>query len=733
MLQILFGSTLFIAASLLFWVQLFISKMVLPVLGGSAAVWNTCMVFFQVALLFGYGYAHLSQRWLGGRREVFLHPALLVLAGIALPVSLGGIAPPASGANPVPWLLETLLVLIGPPFLVLAGTAPMLQAWFSRAGERSSGDPYFLYAASNLGSLIALAAYPTLIEPHLHLARQSRLWTIAYFVLAGLTAACALAIYRRTPTASATRRDAADDPASAPIGGRRLHWILLALAPSSLLLGMTTHLTTDVAAAPLFWVVPLMLYLLSFVLAFQRSVPIPLRITAFLQALLLVCLGMVLLSGRTDEVVPLFGLHLLAFFMTALMCHQALARLRPPPRYLTEFYFLVALGGALGGIFNALLAPVLFNDVIEYPLMLVVACMLRPGMLPRRGRLGAVLGDVAVPAALFAALFLLDRYTEANFYDPDDSLSLIAVIAAALVAFSLRRRPVRFGLGIAALIVVGVVGTAGDDTLLRVRNFYGVLKVTAEGPPPIHMLYNGTTLHGEQSQDPARRLDMLSYYHRAGPIGQLFAAIGGTARTGRVGVVGLGAGTLACYEKPGEHWTFFEINPADIAIAGDPALFTYLADCPGHPDIAIGDARLSLARAPDHSFDLIILDAFNSDAIPIHLITREAVQLYLAKLHDGGLIVFHITNRYLDLGPVVANVAASLDLTARLFSDDQDGDDSSDPALKGKAASDWMVVARGDAAHAAIGRDARWREVRPSPDRSVWTDDYSNLLGAFIR
>jgi hypothetical protein len=723
--QILYGFALLVSAALLFWVQLFTAKMILPVLGGGAAVWNTCLVFFQVALLLGYLYAHATERLLHSRYKNFLHPILLLAAGIVLPVSLHGIAFPAGGANPIAWLLETLLAVVGAPFVILAGTAPLLQAWYARTGAPASRDPYFLYAASNFGSLAALASYPTIIEPNLHLTSQSHSWALGYFLLVGLIAICALADYLRAngrpdPVEIVT---ADDDRTIGTI--TRVKWVFLAFAPASLLLGVTTNLTTDVAAAPLFWVIPLFLYLLSFVLAFQRLVTIPRNLTAKLQALLLVALAFVLFSDSSENVLPLFALHLAAFFATALLCHQRLVRLRPPAKDLTEFYFLIALGGALGGIFNALIAPSLFSDIYEYPLILVLACMLRPGSWPRRRSLWPALGDFGLPAIVLFSLILIDRSTNLNFQDLSDSGSLIVLVVASLAVFGFQWRPIRFGLGIAALLAASIVSDT-SDTLARARNFYGVLRVVAKNEPPLHVLYNGTTLHGSQSQDPNRRLEPLDYYHRDGPLGQLFATVGGTALTNRVGLVGLGTGAVGCYEKPGEHWTYFEINPADLAFARDPALFTFLRDCPAHPDIVLDDARLAIARQPDNSFDMIILDAFTSDAIPIHLITRDAVQLYLAKLRGGGLIVFHISNRYLDLGSVVGSVAASLDLAARRWNDRDDDEKS------GKSASDWVIIARDNHDLKVIDHDPRWRSLAPSPNKGVWTDDYSNLFGALL-
>ncbi|GGF33721.1 hypothetical protein GCM10011611_44970 [Aliidongia dinghuensis] len=746
MMQLLFGVTLFTGAALLFWIQLVVSKMLLPVLGGSAAVWNTCMVFFQVALLLGYLYAHGSIRRLSGRFMVFLHPVLLLAAASLLPVSVAGLGDPPDDANPIPWLLRALVITVGPPFVVLAGTAPLLQAWFARLGTRSSRDPYFLYAASNLGSLVALASYPTLIEPHLSLVDQNRGWTAAYLLLTVLTALSAGVVWHkeRVQPAAGVKPTDVDSTVTEAAPGTvpallRLRWIVLAFVPSSLLLGVTTHLTTDVAAAPLFWVIPLMLYLLSFVLAFQRVVALPEWLTSQAQALLMVALAVTLLTQQSGEAMPLFVLHLAAFFVTALLCHQEVARLRPPVAQLTEFYLLVSVGGALGGIFNALLAPVVFTGVAEYPLVLVLACLLRPGLRLRRDWLWQAAGDALLPVALLLFVVGVPRYTGLDWTDGNSTITLILVILLALVVFGFAARPIRFGLGIAALLLGSTLGADSDQLLKHVRNFYGVLKVVAQEQPPLHVLFHGTTTHGAQSLDPARRLQPLSYYHPDGPLGQLFDTVGGSSVTANVAVVGLGTGTVACYAHTGEHWTFFEINPAVVSIARDPSLFTFVKDCPAAPAIVLGDARRSLAAAPDGAYGMIILDAFTSDAIPIHLMTREAVRLYLAKLRPGGLIVFHISNRYLDLAPVLADIAGSLGLAARHWSDEDSTDDADDDAASAssgeastdeKDASEWVVVARAPQDLAAIADDNRWQALKPAAGRRVWTDDYSDLIGA---
>lgn len=729
---VLFSLALFFSAALLFWVQLMVSKLLLPVLGGSAAVWNTNMVFFQTALLAGYLYSDLTTRWLRPRRQALLHLALLALAGLVLPVALrAGDLPPAEG-NPIPWLLGTLALIVGPPFVAVAASAPMLQAWYARSGARDASDPYFLYAASNLGSLLSLLAYPTLLEPRLRLVEQSRWWTAGYVTLVVLTAAAAAwSLWGARPAPAAAPRPA---PPAAEAGtgitwALRLRWILLALVPSSLLLGVTNYLTTDIAAAPLFWVVPLALYLLSFVLAFQRTVPLSVAGIAAVQPFLLLPMAFLLLWGEQGDAALVFGIHLAAFFVTALLCHQELAAARPATRGLTEYYLLISVGGALGGVFNALVAPVVFDRVLEYPIALLLACLLRPGALPSRAGWVAALCDLLLPAVLLEALVALPVHLRVDFTGLSDNATIVVIAIAALAAYSFRQRPLRFALGVAAILVAGSLISGARAPVLQARNFYGVLTVRDADSPPVRVLYHGTTTHGEQSRDPERVLQPISYYHPTGPLGQIFAAVGGTAVTERVAAFGLGTGTLACYAHVGEDWTFYDINSAVVGISRDLGLFTFVADCPAKPRIVLGDARLSIAREPDRRYTMIILDAFNSDAIPIHLITREAVALYLTKLDRGGYLVFHISNRYLDLHPVLANIAADLDLALLSRSDDEkiDGDEENTDE---KDRSDWVVMARSADDLAPLAKIEDWTSLEPDPGIGVWSDDYANLLGA---
>ena len=728
----LFSVTLFISSAMLFWIQLLVSKLLLPILGGSSAVWNTCLVFFQACLLLGYLYAHLSVRRGGRRGQNFLHPLLLLAAGASLPISVAGLVAPDAAANPIPWLLASLSLMIGMPFIVLSGTAPVLQAWFSRSAARSAADPYYLYAASNLGSLAALVSYPTLVEPNLTLATQGHWWADGYFLLVLLTLGCALVAGRGGEAASPIIQE--HRVAHLPVAARAA-WLLLSFVPSSLLLGVTSHLTTDIAAVPLLWVIPLILYLLSFILAFQTSVALSRRRVAQAQAALLALLAGSFLFEAQAEPIAFFLLHLAGFFATALFCHLELAHRRPHAAQLTEFYLFLALGGALGGVFNALLAPVLFDRIIEYPLLLVLACLLRPGRWPgRQSTRAAGAFDIAAPALLAGILLLIKARFGPEMWQSTSLAAGAIALTAAGVTLSFQARPLRFGFGVAALLAAGLSSLGGDRVLVRIRNFYGQVSVVTEADPPAHVLYNGPEGHGLQSLLPQYRLTPFSEYHADGPLGHIFAALVSRRPLRRVGVVGLGAGMASCYAQAGEPWTYYEINPAVVAIAEDPRFFTYLRDCPARPAMVLGDARLSLAREPDTSFDLLILDAFNAASIPVHLLTQEAVALYMQKLTANGLLVFHIDNNHLDLAPVLGDIAASLGLAAKYWNDqsgDEEDDDKAEPTPKDD--SEWAVLSRDSQSLAAFSRDPVWQDLPHSRRRRPWTDDFSNLLGAIGR
>jgi hypothetical protein len=728
----LFTITLLVSAVLLFAVQPMFAKMVLPLLGGTPSVWNTCMVFFQASLLAGYAYAHVTARALGVRRQATIHLALLATPLLLLPITVPAAWRSPSQDHPAIWLLALLILALGLPFFVVSTTGPLVQTWFARTNHPLAHDPYFLYAASNTGSLLALLAYPTFIEPNLSLATQSRLWSIGYVGLALLLAACAVMVWHsHGPTTPqppvGTRRSERSAPTIAPRAPVSVSqaglWILLAFVPSSLMLGATTYITTDVAPMPLLWVIPLAIYLLSFMLTFGRKVRVPYSLVSRLLPILAVPLVATMAAGSVGGLWVLVPLHLIALFVASLLCHGEIARSRPVVDRLTDFYLWIGIGGLLGGIFNALVAPVIFSGVVEYPLALVMACLVRN---PNRSATRAATRRQDLPLALGAPSAVLGLLWLAHALPPLGTLpAVLAVGFPALLCFALRNRPLPFGLGMGALMMAGLVTPAvEDDTLYRARSFFGVSQVRAYPTERLVLLFSGTTNHGAQSLDPARRHEPLSYYHRTGPIGQVFASIPGTDMP-TVAVVGLGTGSLACYGRPGQRFTFYEIDSTVVRIARDPRYFTFLQQCPPDTRVVLGDGRLSLVAAPDASYGLIVLDAFSSDAIPSHLLTREALDLYLKKLAESGLLVFHISNNRLDLEPAVANLAHDARLVALTQFDERV---SPEEARAGKAPSHWIVLARRREDLRALTRDDRWHALSARPDKTLWTDDFSNIL-----
>jgi hypothetical protein len=723
-LVLCFAAALFVSSTQLFLIQPMVAKSVLPLLGGTPAVWNTCMVFFQCALLAGYLYAHVGARWLGVRRQALLHVVILVASIAALPGLLAPAAAPPATASPAWWLLRLLVVSVGVPFFVVSTTAPMLQRWFSTTGHRSAGDPYFLYAASNAGSLVALVGYPVLVEPTLRLGEQARLWIGGYGVLGLLTATCA-AIVCWAPSARAVGLPAQSVGAAAaePAWRDRGRWIALAFAPSSLLLGVTTFITTDIAAVPLLWVAPLAIYLLTFVLVFASRAIVPHALVVRLLPIFV--LPVTLLLALSTQLPPglHLGVHLGTFFVAAMACHGELARSRPAADHLTAFYLCMSIGGALGGLFNALVAPVVFTGVVEYPLALAAACLL--GMPNRSGwTVGRLWRDGAIALAIGAGMSALLFATHRGALPAAVGVALV-FLAPTLVLFRFRGQPVRFALGVAVLVLAsGAYMDAHHRVVLRDRSFFGVHRITKDPAGERHLFVHGGTLHGVQYVDRERRGEPLTYFHRGSPIGQVLSS----ERAGRfqqVGVVGLGIGVLAAYGRSGQEWVFYEIDPAVERIARDDRYFTYLADSRAAVRVVLGDARLSLAAEPAGRFDLLVLDAFSSDAIPAHLVTREAFQLYFERLAPGGLVAFHISNRYLDLEPVLGSLAAAaghvslaqLDLATA----------AADLAAY-KKRSHWVLIARTKDDLTPFTGDGRWRYTRRHAPGAIWTDDFSNVL-----
>jgi spermidine synthase len=892
---LLFALTLFASATLLFLVEPMVGKMILPLLGGTPAVWNTCMVFFQAILLAGYAYAHAATAWLGARKQAVLHLAVLLVPFLFFPLSVDRALLQGGEENPIPGLLLLLSVSVGMPMFVISTSAPLLQKWFASTSHPAARDPYFLYGASNLGSMIALVGYPVLVEPYFRLHEQTLDWSIGFGLLVGLTALCALFMWKSprpapegAEAAKAGQRSGSageDDrkrsgkhadkvtTAAPPFGGgsdldaggprplggavtfgRRLRWVLLAVVPSSLMLGVTTYITTDIAAIPLLWVLPLGLYLLSFILVFAR---IPARVQGVVvaAAAAAACLGLAVyvwqLSGGTERLylktvlriiagvgvggaglslwiyrfrsdnllhhvmvlaLPLFvlgltflmdykrppiavniALHLSLLFVAAMVCHGELARDRPDTGHLTEYFLWMSVGGVVGGLFNALVAPLAFNAIVEYPLAMVAACLLLPPLSKRTesslGRaadvalavmfvavgglliglsvhddklhferlyrapwgwevaallLGLALGlgalwrgrgnrsdrwlDLALPAALGVLVVGLswglyaravrpriDRVADLLHVDADNFRLILAGGLPAVLCYTFIERSLRFGLGVGALLLAAFFSDGvWDRSVFQKRSFFGVLAVSdrytsydtadiAKGdlsPTYLHKtleyrsLFHGTTLHGTQFLDPDRRDEPLTYYHRTGPVGQVFAAYN-TDPKKNYAVIGLGTGTMACYALPGQHVTFYDIDPVvrDISFREEEPLFTYVAEARkrgAHLDLVLGDARVQLERrhlAPEEKYSLMVIDAFSSDAIPIHLITLEALKLYLDRMTEDGIVCFHVSNRHLHLEPVLLNQARELGLAGMYENDDVEN-------YPGKARSTWVVLAR---------------------------------------
>ena len=728
----LYSATLAVSAALVFLVQPMFARFVLPLLGGTPAVWTTAMLFFQTALLLAYLYAHSTTRRFGARRQAALHLALVTAALLVLPIGVPeGWTPPIAG-SPVPWLLLLLLVAVGLPFFVVSSTAPLLQSWLAATDHPDAGDPYFLYRASNVGSVLGLLAYPALVEPGLTLDGQRWMWSAGYGLLALMLTACAAVLWRSRRPAGAPAGGAAPPADGSPAtrggafrerltAGRRLRWIALAFVPSSLMLGATTALTTNLAPVPLLWVLPLSLYLVSFIVVFSRGEgPGPGHRLALLALPPLAVLLAGVIAIGFEQPLWLIGLiHLVTFFVAALVCHGELAGDRPSAAQLTQFYAFVSLGGALGGVFNVVVAPLAFDSLTEYPIALVLACFLLPLRSGSWADELSVRRDLLPPLALGAAAAAALIATEGERIP-----HRLTYVAAGLLCLLLARHPLRFGLAVAAVMVAAWVPTLDDRRVIyQDRSFFGINRVESTHGEIVHELHSGTVLHGAQIGGRARQ--SLTYYHPTGPLGQLLDALPDRSVARRAGIVGLGAGSIACLSQSGDRWTFFEIDAAVERLARNNELFAFLRDCPGRFDVVLGDGRLSIGRQPDGRFGLIVLDAFSSDSIPTHLLTRDAVELYRRKLLPRGALAFHVTNRFLDLEPVLGNVARATGLAC--FAQD---DRVITRRTWLKLPSHWVAMARTPGDLGRIARDRRWHPCRREPRARPWSDDYANVLGA---
>jgi hypothetical protein len=714
-----FAAALFLSATLLFSVQPMFGKMALPRLGGAPAVWNGCVLFFQCALLGGYAYAHALTRHLTLRHQVWLHTLLLGSAILTLPITIPEAWAPSPDRAPLAWLLGVMTMQLGLPLLLLCASAPLLQHWFSRTRDAAAQDPYFLYSASNFGSLLALLLYPFFIEPLWSVSDQAAVWSFGYGLLMALVFIAGT--WARHGGRGAQHAGESHDASIVGAALRwhdRVWWLGLALVPSSLLLGVTTYISTDVAPAPLLWILPLAAYLLSFVLAFRRD-PGPVQEMAFRAVPLLLLPAMItFVTGTSWPVALAVPVHVTLFFLVALSLHAELARRRPPARHLTEFYLWLAVGGACGGLFNALVAPLLFTGVIEYPLMLALACFLRRST---RGQpSGLTAKDILMPLSIgLAAAGVV--VTMPPVTDGPGPLHFVMLGTLLIWAFSCSRRPVRFALVVLLFLAASALRVDSGTRLFQHRSYFGVIRVEHDPGTNRHVLYHGNTLHGEQGRGSAAATEPLAYYHRDGPVGQLLRTLDERLTGRHIGVVGLGTGAMAAYAQPGQRWTFFELDPMMDRIARDRRLFSYLDACGSRCRTVLGDARVSLART-DETFGLLVLDAFSSDAIPVHLLTREALHLYLDRLDEDGVLALHVSNRHFDLKSLLRGLADEHGLLI-LARDDRVASGSA------RQSSDWVVMARSASYLGSLIGDKRWTSPAPL-EGAVWTDAHSNLLRA---
>jgi hypothetical protein len=725
----IFAATLFVSALLLFAVQPMFTKMVLPKLGGAPAIWSVAMVFFQTALLLGYAYAHWLTKLFIPRHGALVHLGVLGLAALSLPLGIAsGFGTPPS-ANIELWLLALFAASIGLPFTALAASAPLLQRWFAESGHPRAANPYVLYAASNLGSFAALLVYPVLIEPFLTLRAQTAAWAAGFALLAILIVVAALVT---AGGFTVSKRETNVPAAATPGFADWLSWIALAAVPAGLVVAVTAHISTDVAAAPFLWVVPLSLYLLTFVAVFNDKAWISQVTVVRLVPYVVAPLAISMLGGDRAYWLVTIALHLVAFFVLTLLCHGELYRRRPAPERLTDFYLATSVGGVLGGIFTGLVAPNVFSTTTEYPILVAAAVLAMPAAFASGAR--AALRAMTIPLTLALILFAMHSLTSARIAVEWMIAFQAILIAIAVMILLSRNNPARmFGLVVLAF-AYSAVWQPGQANLETTRSFFGVHKIADSADGKYRLLFHGTTIHGadrilnDDGSAVTGRAEPLAYYYRGGPISEtILATRTARGRLPEVAAVGLGTGSLACYREQGESWTFFEIDPEVVRLARDPRRFRFIASCAPDMPIELGDARLTLS-ASNTQYDLIVLDAFSSDAIPAHLLTREAVAGYLARLKPHGVIVMHISNRHLELSRIVAAVGAAEGLVALVKTDVSANNFSQDyksNATVAVLARDWNDIA-------GISRLAGWERVAPNGVQP-WTDDYSDLISALIR
>lgn len=720
---ILYSTTIFTGAFLLFWVQPFTAKLLLPVYGGVPEVWGSCIVFFQIILLLAYAYVYLSNRYLNIKFQAAIHVTLLVTV-VVLSIPLKTIIITTNGLPPIISVFLKLLLILGLPAFVLSATSPMLQQLFARTSFSLQRSPYSLYVASNAGSMIAILGYPFIIEPVLTLPMQGGAWNTAFRIYAGLTLICIVTslIYIKQVRSEQSQNILVSLPNIT--NSTRLRWLCFSAIPSSLLLGSTNYITLVITSNPLLWVFPLALYLLTLIIAFSPYSDVVYKRTVLLLPGIVILMVLTLASEATNPAWALVLLHMVGLFVLSMVAHHRLADSRPDPTHLSEFYCIVSLGGAIGGSITLFLAPHFMDRLWEYPLAILLACLVCPAYSIIRSGRWEGLKDLGFAILVGVVIYVMSLISSNIGLKEPLTTAITFGIPLLAVNHLFTRDSSRFVSILTAVLIAGIaISENRYSTIYANRNFFGILRVARDGKGSVHSLFHGNTIHGKQFTDVQRRCRPISYYDPLGPVGDIFKAFKYSTAPRNVAVVGLGIGTIVSYGESNQNWTFYELNSEVKNIAENPAFFTYLTECATtNFNIVIGDARKQFSQAKNNSFGLIVLDAFNSDTVPTHLLTKEAMEMYLSKLGDDGVIAVNISNRSMDLKPIISSIAASLGAEC-LWRFDSKANDS-----LGKEPSEWAAIVRRTNSLGSIAALSQWQHLSPDSKITGWTDDYASII-----
>ena len=723
-----FTASIFLSAVLLFSVQPMFSKLVLPLLGGSSSVWNTAMVFFQGTLLAGYIYAHIISKYFKFVTQIMIHALILMVGCLFLPLSIAnGWTPPETGPQAL-WLIALFAVSVGAPFFAISANAPLLQRWFSRTSDKDADDPYFLYAASNAGSLLSLCLYPVLFEPFLRLQEQTSLWSIGYIILIVVIICSGLFGYKNKAvfTSSSTQMETKDASPQLSLS-QIMIWVVLAFIPSSLMLGVTSHMTVNIASAPFLWIMPLALYLLTFIFAFSKRSFIT---SKYLKYVYYFSIFAALWAGLfVDRLLLSIVIALVCYFIIALGCHMQLVSKRPDVSRLTEFYIWMSFGGVLGGIFNALVAPLIFSTTYEYVIVLSLALFIY-------FKADTAISTKSAFNRELLRIFLISIIMFTGFILAKTHLSICLFLTGIYLVYGLRKlseekiKSSLINLSLVCTLTV-LIPSMNTSKVLKDRSFFGIINVQADDGKHgiVHKFLHGDTIHNYQLQAEALKRIPLAYYSQGNTfdLGLQFArSEAPNPSQFNVSMIGLGAGAMSCYEKRTDNWTYFEIDPAVVDMATNSDYFSYMQDCSFKSDVRIGDARLKFQDIPENSQDYIIVDAFSSDSIPAHLVNKEAMALYQSRLKPNGLVFFHTSNRVLDISSVVVNLAEDVNLDSRYI---KINEFEGNPYSEYTTSSIAVIVGSAKQMEKLSNYDDKWHKYIASPDVGLWSDDYSHILG----